>query len=136
MRSKQKIKKYVALLMGLTMGLMFSMNVMAYNPTESAEIDGTKITARSYVMESFGVGSTTCSDFTSSVYVSVSGIYTYTYIDPLTGLGGSSENSSQGVSSADITITAPKGYRSRTMTCSHSATKGAQNWNCITEATY
>lgn len=137
MKQQKKLKGCAALLMGMAMGLMFSMNVMAeeqLQPIESATIDGTVVTARSSVSETFAIGSTVSADYTPSVYATVKGVYIY--VNPVSAATDARENSAEGVSSATIAFTAPQYYRSLSLTCTHTVNKGVQDWSCKTRAIY
>lgn len=133
MRSKQKIKKYVALLMGLTLGLMFSMNAMAASSQE-ATIAGAAVKAWCSVTYTFGEGGTGSLNYTDSVWATVSG--TCTYIDLASGATRNMSNANENVSSAYISFIAPKDCLFFNVKCSHTVSNKGQNWSCTTEANY
>lgn len=133
MRRKQRMKRCAALFMGLAMGLMFSMNAMAASSQE-VTLAGAKIEAKSYVTVDLGVGSTESANYTSSVWATVSG--TYTYIHPINGDRGTYLASNQNVSGASIAFSPPGEYRSLSIQCHHTASNNGQQWSCDTQASY
>ena len=133
MKNQKKLKRRAAKLMGLAMCLMFSMEAMAASYQE-VTLDGSVVKAWSSVTETLAIGSTASTEYTPSVEATVSG--TYIYVHPVNGESGSVSKSAMGMSSATISFTPPQYYRSLSLQCHHTASKGVQDWSCDTLATY
>lgn len=128
-----KIKRLMAVLLTVFMVTVTTVSVKASSSEHGAVGDYTVYGSCS-ISATNAYGTTYSSVYNPSIYVSVSA--TYNCIDPVTLETKTFTGSISGSSSVTKSFTAPDGYRSVSIFCSHSASLGAQTWSATTSAIY
>lgn len=128
-----KIKRLAAVLLTVFMVTVTTVSVKA-----SSSVQGTigeyTVYGYSYISATNAYVTTFSSVYNPNISVSVS--VTYICIDPVTLETISFSSSTSGISSATQSFIAPDGYRSVSISCSHSASLGGQTWSETTNETY
>lgn len=128
----RKVKRLVALM--FTVVVIFAITVpVKANSTEQGGVGGYTITAVSYVGATGAYGSTSSSTYNPNIIAEVTSA-TYICIKPYTTDTVTLTGSAWDYSSATKSFTAPSGFRSSSIACSHKATLGAQTWTANTDA--